>query len=526
MITRSASLDQLDEDIAALAESLRILRSRRNAAVFISCLPSEILATIFTHIVEEESFKSYVNTGNTDAPLWQWRQVALECPTLWAFIDCVHVDWLSIMFQRSKKAALVVTYSAPLSLIHCVEQLLSQLPRIKVLQLCSFPSDVNRIFHCLSSQPAPLLQIFKFSVMEGRHLGIVKPISDAIFQGRAPHFGAWTSSLRRIGSSSYPTLSQLLSALRRMPGLELLMLELPCRNSGDTVLFDHVPLTQLKNIALDACTIPTAVSLFSHLVLPVDVGIALNLAQSESPEGFSNLFSVIYKNPDESGPVMRSLGVSLTFQTFRVQFSTSMTFKSEDLWKTRDGDISLSIQFERDTSTTNPTIVFDMCRMVPHRKIQSLFVSSCLHLTENFWHAGSADLLELESIHLKSASIGVGGLIAALQSEGAQSSDIMYPSLHALELDNIDFACDEPQALRDIVIKRAKHGIGIHRFRLAKCYNLMNDGVQLLREVVADVDWDGHSVPLTDPFNGRCCCASCGGEYSDYSDDDDTNSED
>ncbi|OAX35931.1 hypothetical protein K503DRAFT_337818 [Rhizopogon vinicolor AM-OR11-026] len=94
---------------------MRALRSRRNSLACISCLPSEILATIFEHVVESRGSKgacrhppcltiTYVCT--------HWRRLALESPSLWATIDQNPSRWMDIMLERSKKVALVVTCNA------------------------------------------------------------------------------------------------------------------------------------------------------------------------------------------------------------------------------------------------------------------------------------------------------------------------------------------------------------------------------------------------------------------------------
>ncbi|KAG1718229.1 hypothetical protein EDB19DRAFT_1800235 [Suillus lakei] len=359
MMTLSASLDviprsrtaleieqchaHIDQELAALAESMRVLRSRKNALAYTSLLPPEILATIFIYTVEEDN---YTGTPRCcGAPLClavthvcrHWRLVALECPTLWTSINCASPHWVSTMLERSRKAALVITYSAPASLRPCFKQILSQLPRIKILQLCSFSSDVNRIIDCLSSQPAPLLQMFKLSVQ-----GVIHPKIDAIFQGCAPQLRSvelvqcnfsWTlgilSGLRtlevRQTVSSSPTLSQLLLRLGLLP-----------TSSEDNELFDKVSLARLKSMALAGFTIRTAISLFSHLLLPVDVKIALNIARTVGSEGLFGLCSAIHKDVNESFPVIRSMRARRSSNVFGVQFSTSTAFTSEYIWNPPD----------------------------------------------------------------------------------------------------------------------------------------------------------------------------------------------
>ncbi|KAG0692240.1 hypothetical protein DFH29DRAFT_970941 [Suillus ampliporus] len=433
--------------MAELAESLCTLRSRRNALAYISSLPSELLATIFTYILEEQVFNRCRGVPRPGAPTCEivmhvcrhWRQVALACPTLWAFIDHAPARRLTIMLERSKTAAFGM---------------------------------FDRIFGLLIIAARPLLETFKLYVLE--RPGIVRPISDAIFQGRAPQLRSveliqctfsWTSN------KQVPLCRSSCQFLDEWPGLEQLMLEaLSTSSGGRQRVFDQIPLTRLKSIALNSSTVQSTISLFSHLALPVDVKITLDLTQLESPQSFYDLSSAMYKNHDESGPVIRSLSISLMNKSFGVQLSTSMAFKCEQMWNPHDDDTRLSLRFHCDTFIIQPAIIFDMCRMVPHRYIQRLLVSSFLNLPADFWRTGG----------------------------GPQSSDIAYPSLHALELMYVNFGCNQPKALRDIVTMRARRGVGIRKLRLVDCWNLMDGGVQLLK-AVTDVDWDEHQAAW-EPF--------------------------
>ncbi|KAG1754006.1 uncharacterized protein EDB91DRAFT_1043293, partial [Suillus paluster] len=57
---------QIDQDLAALAESMRVLRIPRNDLARISCLPPEILATVFRHFA---NFESHAGTYPPSAPI-------------------------------------------------------------------------------------------------------------------------------------------------------------------------------------------------------------------------------------------------------------------------------------------------------------------------------------------------------------------------------------------------------------------------------------------------------------------------
>lgn len=529
-MTLSASVDEIktalvkqcstyiDEHMAAASESARLLRCRRNALAYVTRLPCEILAHIFTYIVsKEDSFMGISNPCGAPACLAvthvckYWRQVALGCPTLWSFIDGTSAQWLAIMLERSKKVALVVIYNDPKPLRQCdFEQILSQLPRIKFLQLCPSPSEVDRILDCLSSLPAPLLHTFKFVVFGDPTFA--RPISDTIFQGEAPQLRSvqlvqccfsWTSCIfsglhsLHIGSSPKRSpLSQILSALRRMPELEVLTLEPQSFKHADA-LFVQVPLPRLRRIELSNSTIQTATSFFSHLILPVDVKVVLSLTKFESAQSLASLFSAMHNNHDESVPVIRSLRVSLLHGYFTLRFSTSIP---EHPWTPRDNDVRLSIAFLYRPWMMKPDILFDICRTVPHCKIQHLVASfSGLDTLEEFWHIGSANLPQLERIYMDKTPIQ--GLLTALLAGDEQTSYTAYPSLRALELENINLGCEDRLLLEKVLMLRGGRGVCIHTLRLAKYRNLMGDDVERLLITVA-VDWDGHEDALTDANGG------------------------
>ncbi|KAG1873205.1 hypothetical protein F4604DRAFT_1767191 [Suillus subluteus] len=335
---------------------------------------------------------------------------------------------------------------------------------------------------------------FKFSVQ-----GFLHPRIDAIFQGCAPQLrsvelmqcnfswtlgifsGLRTLDVRQIAPSSSPTLSQLLSALKHMSGLEQLMLDLLPTSSENDELCDKVSLVRLKSITLTGFTAKIAISLFSHLLLPIDLKIALNLAQNVGPLDRYDLSSALDKHVDE---VVRSMRVILWSNILGVQFSTSTTFAFKHIWNPPDGDIRLSIQFKCDDRDFDTA--FNMCYMFQHCKIQSFFASFSHDPQKSHWRTASADLPALKRIHVSETP--VRGLIAALKTRDVESSDIAYPLLCALELEDIDFSCDEPGYLQRILMMRAKCDVGLHKLRLSKCRNLAYDQVQLLQEVVRDVD--------------------------------------
>ncbi|KAG2756567.1 hypothetical protein P692DRAFT_20825793 [Suillus brevipes Sb2] len=109
-----------------------------------------ILRNIFKFLEEDERLDGY---DNKDIPAClavthvcrHWRNVALECPTLWRFISSSSPFWLDIMLERSKETPLIVTYAIPMPLEDCLEKVLLHLPRIKYLEFRAWSCDVGHI---------------------------------------------------------------------------------------------------------------------------------------------------------------------------------------------------------------------------------------------------------------------------------------------------------------------------------------------------------------------------------------------
>ncbi|KAG2028240.1 hypothetical protein BDR03DRAFT_988606 [Suillus americanus] len=321
-----------------------------------------------------------------------------------------------------------------------------------------------------------MLKTFKLLARDGSPLPI-GPISGPIFQGQAPLlrdvsvdycYRSWSScifdGLRSLNVTG-ARLPDLLSALRCMPALELLALE--SIKSNGTMLFDKVPLARLKSVDLRAASFRTAVPVFAHLALPVDVKISLHLNSIRGPETFSDLFSVIYKHPSGSGPVLRSMrATNFDAKFMAVQFSTSRAIKHYD-----DDDIRLSVRFTFDLpDVVQPDIVLDIWQIITQQGHQAFFSG------------------ELEFIHFDGFTGFILGLTAALRIE--ESSDVTYPSLRVLELRDMVLHHDELEDLRDVLTMRTRHNLCLQDLRLTLCNNFTAGQEQLFREVIANVDCD------------------------------------
>ncbi|KAG1739597.1 hypothetical protein EDB19DRAFT_1979949 [Suillus lakei] len=147
------------EDLSALAQSMRVLRSRRNGLALTFGLPNEILPIIFKYFEEDERSNGY-DSDNIPDVCRRWRKVALECSLLWTFISSSSSLLPGGMLERLKKAPLVVTYTIPIP----IPSLL--LPRTKYLEFCSLEWAVGHVMNLSSSRPAQMLESFKLLVRD------------------------------------------------------------------------------------------------------------------------------------------------------------------------------------------------------------------------------------------------------------------------------------------------------------------------------------------------------------------------
>ncbi|KAF8437306.1 hypothetical protein L210DRAFT_2365089 [Boletus edulis BED1] len=107
----AAQARRVDEEIAKQIRLLCDLQTQRNSFLPISRLPIETLAAIFIY-----SARDYHHSGHPTrtAPDWvnvsyvcrHWRNVALNCATLWSYLFVVSPRWTEELLARSKQASL------------------------------------------------------------------------------------------------------------------------------------------------------------------------------------------------------------------------------------------------------------------------------------------------------------------------------------------------------------------------------------------------------------------------------------
>ncbi|TFK63443.1 hypothetical protein BDN72DRAFT_847610 [Pluteus cervinus] len=282
----------IDQEIAALYESIRALRTYRNSFTPVYRLPPEILTRIFS-FVRQQSTRSCRDSARSRPPGWivvtdvsqYWRNVAIGSPDLWSYISSSYPDraigrWL----QRSKVAPLSVSLGHRSRVNSQLVRI--ALPRIRELKLESLTRESwNTLLPDLSF-PAPRLESLSisFSTALGRYLGIHTPPStglDIIFNGRAPSLRRLelrNCSFKLIPFTGLTALEihdphhfssvDLLIALQELSRLTSLSLSNVHFHSG--VLVNPVTLPSLKSLSIIGQSFKDDLNLLSHLSIPAN----------------------------------------------------------------------------------------------------------------------------------------------------------------------------------------------------------------------------------------------------------------
>ncbi|TDL22624.1 hypothetical protein BD410DRAFT_210465 [Rickenella mellea] len=276
--------------IADQEAALVALTLERDAHCFINSLPQEIIIHIFHLLQIPGSLRWLVVTWICRI----WRQVALECPSLWTYIRLSNA-WpqeVSTFIRRAKSSPLTV-HTYPTSYVtdhgYFTGFLLEHLSRAREVWLKTFlpppPADHDIDLQTIFSTPAPLLE--KVNICRPWESWDVKPppfrfgsnlplLCSIVLDNQPLEWcsesirGLRELDLRSICKVDQPSLSSLIAILEACPALELLSLDMagPNTESHEFGLpIHHVNLPHLRKLTLLSDVRPVA-ALLSHMTTP------------------------------------------------------------------------------------------------------------------------------------------------------------------------------------------------------------------------------------------------------------------
>ena len=497
----------IDEEIDKHLLSLSNLRAQKNAFLPICRLPPEILANIFTHGArdyhENNGLSGFRIPGwvNVSYVCRHWRNVALDCPTLWTYHFTASLRWTEELLVRSKQASLRIRICCD-SLTPgswwsaLLERLLSHAERIQELRL-RVPTVVlpSKLILC-----GPRLEILDICVLWSNPFEWTSVIDD----GDIPSLrtlqltdcllpwhslnltGLTTLFLCRVPAQSKQNIVEFLATLGRLQSLTVLHLEHALASAREVLssrTSEVSPKTGLPCLArlLVAAPLSTALVLLSRVIFPskAEVRVEFQSEDSSSAGDFAEIPSVLARRFRQSedlsslSPTIRSLVIR-----FPVYLEPTFTFC---LSERGDCDPGLSMMYPpRDCNDSPVTlvaidqgwmfgemehIISDICCSIPLIHVQTLHV---IHPPPSlyFWEKTLGHLYGLKLLKLSDGTMpNLVPLLALAAEESvgtprgtsdcAPTPGLTYtPALEELVLDRIKLTYGD-NALTDVISEKS-----------------------------------------------------------------------
>ncbi|KAG6915793.1 hypothetical protein DXG01_009794 [Tephrocybe rancida] len=564
---RNAADAYIQEQLKVHRSIIRYYHERHNALTVTCRIPSEVLAAIFSQVVESIcTVKPYDHfdedvTHNASDITWipkvshvcsHWREVALSAPNLWATIPIGYPLWATEMIQRSKAVPPTIPFQRALYsnradtftayfYTFLKDILSSHMSRITNLTLQSSynPRDPDTVLErfteilALLEQPAPLLERLKV-VLAGplRSNAILEPGKDRLPDGTAagsprlthlyldgcgmgwdaPGFSNLKSlTIARLPKNSRPSMTQLLQILSQTPLLESLSIDI--RQVSHSMLPSQtstVNLALLDDITISGDLLSCA-CLFNHLVFSRRAQtIMIQLMATRT--GFDDLCI--------SGMNLLGQKVEQGIEGVisRLELANGIRYwksKHEQMTEDDEGSIARA-HITYPSQLMAGRIVF----------LQSLSLNQLQSLTIMHSHLDQDTLLVFSDLpHLKSLWCAshehtlLKVLVRGLATK--PGTPVLPPSFTRLQSLTIAYwAMDKAQAKR-ILAKwltrcfrlRKKAGLCLEMLKLEDCTAVDQKDLNLLRKCIKKVDWDGNGDIDEDSEEE---CLDCGEEECEY----------
>ncbi|KAF8437278.1 hypothetical protein L210DRAFT_3547373 [Boletus edulis BED1] len=489
-IAVAAQACRVDEEIAKQIGSLTLcdLQTQRNSFLPISRLPTETLAAIF--II---SARDYHNTRNgyptRTVPDWvnvsyvcrHWRDVALNCATLWSYLFITSPRWTEELLARSKQAGLKLHAEGRGAGLFFVRRVMNHMERIQELHL-NLPHMFKDNF---LSSPAPRLQNLKITV--GFQNEPPQQFS-TLFDGDTPALrtlelsycpvtwnsftlnGLTTLDLRSVPSQFQQNMVEFLATLSCMQDLRHLYLNNALASTAGFLSspefhsFQKIDLPRLSRLLIIA-PLSTVIAFLACINVPTKTEVRLDCGFEDgvSLDDYAPLFSVLTQRFSTStsqalsSPTCRSLVIDLIGYREILTFSSlERDCDSFDLMLPQDWGCNTPLKirarlFVSDTRSDLDCILGKISSFVPLMDVQSLHVINPPVLPA-IWRRALGHLPDLRYLKLSSGDLpdlaSVLSLTDITTSEGVEDQGghtnrspdrMLAPALEELELDDIFF---------------------------------------------------------------------------------------
>ncbi|TFK54116.1 hypothetical protein OE88DRAFT_1805912 [Heliocybe sulcata] len=569
-------LHELDRQINERIKELSKLRSQRNGITPISKLPPEVLTQIFSICSQMEPFGPPYPYGPTTPP-WikithvcrHWREIALNCSSLWHVIEFISPRWTAEMLKRSKNAPLVVkadlTYRAP-SFGMTVKQALDHVHRIKDLDLTA-PQQTLAMLSDTLARPAPFLESLRLSSQRvSAYMDTVYRIPDSLFKATAPRLRClelvnceidWNSVFltnlthlhiekSHASDPGRPTMAQFLKVLSSTPDLQSLRLKHaapydPYDFTGD---IDHVDLPLLSKALVNDRPEYTA-GVLSRLNMPHDVKLKLDCKATSGKENtLEQVLAVVGKyrlREVEERTHLESLRIMIEYGSLQVIggsmqetcIPTLAALYPHMTAAVPQVDLILTWPGGPANERTRSILSLVSASLDLH-EVQSLHVYSSEPMPVESWSATFAKLTKLRSLKINgyrcSTLIECFARSTPVSRPQRETATIIFPELRTISMNDADFSERLPEnmevdvfsAFRDWLEFRMLREVPVDNITLANCTHISEAKVAELQQRIAGmVLWDGVDRQLSDDEGSLDDWHYTGGTYGFGVSDDD-----
>ena len=484
-LTLASIGEEINKHLVLVAD----LRARRNSFLPIFRLPPETLVNIFTLGARDY----YYHGGDYPInciPHWvnvsyicrHWRNVALNCPALWAYPFTISLRWTEELLARSKRAPLKIhIYSGTINaslvrLSGLVAKLLSHAERIQELRLrvpaMALPSKLSlcvphlQILDIDGTQSCPSEWTLTINDRDIPSLRTLKLTYHPLPWHLLNLTGLTTLFLSHAPSPQ--NIVEFLAALSRMQCLAVLHLDCvlaSARGFLSSGAFDVFPKINLPSLARFFVIAPLSVvvSLLSHVDIPLKTILRLEF-QAEvgsSIEDYAPIPSLLAQRFTESTdlssprPTIRSLAIRYPPYKF-----TLCASKHEDprpyvstnfLQWNSDLPLAISVEMKSMLFSDWDRITSDICCSIPSTDVQTLHVFDP-PLSHDFWRKTLSHLHGLQKMSLSAGHmpdlvslfnerVGTPKGLGTGDRDGA-AGHAFVPALSKLELYRITFASE------------------------------------------------------------------------------------
>ena len=345
-LERVLEINRLRQEETQLTQTLSAIRTRLNALLPISRLPTELLLEIFIICVSWLYTPHGHNIKRIQNPLAftqvsrTWRLASLSSPHLWSKIDLSNPLFAFHFLQRSKKVPLSLISALPLKLD--TDVLAPHAHRLSSIDLFLFPDDMESLFarvgpH-LKSVTELSLKVPPVSCCLALDLSFphVRKLTLDCVSIQWEHIQNLTHlSLRGLSPEFCPSLTRLLSIFEKSPYLTYVRLEnitTPLSSSCSSFSQNTIHLPHLNEMTISSQ--PTTISSLLSLLLL-------------SPPARLQLFSRLPPNSDLHTLFPRGLPFSSpppTISTIRLaRYATYLLRPSAPAWSDTPSNLALSL---------------------------------------------------------------------------------------------------------------------------------------------------------------------------------------